>query len=95
MGKSRIVDIATAGLELPPDLLSGAARITLLGRELLKVVNHRCIVIYEPEQIILRISEGRLLIYGKKLAMSELNDEQMIVEGYVDSIAFEEENDED
>ena len=65
MGKSRIVDIATAGLELPPDLLSGAARITLLGRELLKVINHRGIVIYEPEQIILRISEGRLLIYGK------------------------------
>ena len=95
MVKSRIVDIATSGLELPPDLLSGAVRITLLGRELLKVVNHRGIVIYEPERIILRISDGRLLIRGTKLSMAELNDEQMIVEGCVDSIAFEEERDEE
>ena len=43
----------------------------------------------------MRISDGRLLIKGTKLSMAELNDEQMIVEGCVDSIAFEEEKDED
>ena len=94
MSKNKLATIATTGLELPPDLVCGAARITLLGREMLKVVNHRGIIIYEPQKIILRICDGRLLAFGHDLVMVELDDEQMVVEGHIDSIAFEEDADE-
>lgn len=90
MGKSRIIDIASAGLSLPPDLVSGAVRITLLGQELLKVVNHRGIVVYQPQQIILRVSGGRLIICGRDLTMAELDDEQLVAEGHIATLSFEE-----
>ena len=90
MGKSRIIDIASAGLSLPPDRVSGAVRITLLGQELLKVVNHRGIVVYQPQQIILRVSGGRLIICGRDLTMAELDDEQLVAEGHIAALSFEE-----
>lgn len=94
MGKSGIISTAAAGLDLPPDVVGGAVRLTMLGQQLVQVINHRGIVVYEPERIILRISDGRLQVKGDSLTLSELNDEQLTIEGHIVSLLFVEEDNE-
>lgn len=93
MSKSGIIGMAVAGLELPADLV-GAVRLTLIGQELLRVINHRGIIVYEPQRVILAISRGRLEICGVNLSLAELNNEQLTVEGQIQSILFKENDNE-
>lgn len=95
MSKGGIIGIAAAGLELPPDLVGGAVRLTLLGQELLQAINHQGIIVYEPIQIILRISGGRLQVEGNNLTLAELNNEQLTIEGNIKSLHFLEDDNED
>ncbi len=92
---SKILDMAAAGLELPPDIISGGARISLLGQEKIQVVNHRGIINYGQEQIILRLHNCRLKLIGSNFNLSELNDEQISIDGRIKQLIFEEESDED
>ncbi|NLF80771.1 MAG: sporulation protein YqfC [Clostridia bacterium] len=95
MARGGIINMAASGLELPPDLIGGAARLTLLGREQVSIINHRGIVAYAPERILLQLSDGRLEINGSGLNLSELNEEQLTIGGLIASLVFREEADEE
>lgn len=95
MARGGIINMAASGLELPPDLIGGAVRLTLLGREQVSVINHRGIVAYAPERIMLQLSEGRLEINGSDLSLTELNEEQLTIGGLINSLLFREDADEE
>jgi len=80
----------SAGLEIPADILQGASHLELIGREQLRVINHQGIAVYEPDRIMLRLTDGMLAVHGQGLVMTSLDDEQLVVEGKVDHINFAE-----
>lgn len=88
---SKILHKAAASLELPADIIGGAARISLLGQDKVKIGNHRGIIHYGKDQIVLRLAHCRLKICGAGLNLSELNDEQVKIEGHITKLLFEEE----
>lgn len=94
MGKGGLINMAASGLELPPDVVGGAVRLTLLGQERVSIINHRGIVAYAPERIVLQLSKGRLEISGSGLNLSVLNDEQLTIEGLISGLIFRESEDE-
>ena len=94
MGKNAIITTAAAGLELPPDLINGGVRLTLLGQEWLEIINHRGIIIYQSETITISLKHGRLILSGSNLSLAQLNEEQITIEGHIDSLSFQEDEDE-
>ena len=90
MAKNHFMQLAASGLELPEDILHSNARIDILGRSYLRILNHRGIMVYGSDRITVRLADSILNIGGTDLAISQLDDEQITVVGKIDSLIFEE-----
>ena len=57
-------------LELPGEIAADLLKITLLGDESLMAENHKGIMEYGQDKIILKSSQGMLVIIGQNLALT-------------------------
>lgn len=75
-------------LDIPGEA-AGLARVELTGRHEVRMSNHRGILAYGPEEII--VSGGRLLIKvrGKGLELRAMTAEELLITGTVLSVELE------
>lgn len=73
-------------LELPKDLFLGAPIFTLNGNGELRIENHRGILLYSEEQMVVRSSRFPIHVEGKRLRIESYTAESMIICGKIESI---------
>lgn len=75
--------------ELPKDIVLDLPRVTILGDLQLSIENHRGIILYSPERVVVAMSKGRILVAGKGLMIGVIHEEELTVAGLIDSLSFE------
>lgn len=93
--KRNLIELAAEALELPAEVALGAAKLTLIGRGQLGVVNHRGVSVYESGLIAFRTSEGLVRVEGQELMLSELNEEYLCIRGQIRALRWGEAADAD
>lgn len=74
--------------ELPKDLVMDIPRITLLGNLQITIENHRGILEYGPERIVIGVTTGQLTITGWDLAIGTVYPEEITISGRVAGLSF-------
>lgn len=76
-------------LEMPKDIILDLPRVIVLGDLQVTVENHRGVVRYSPEQVVVGMSKGRIQIAGDDLVIGVIHEEEITVTGLLDSITFQ------
>ena len=76
-------------LELPKDLMLGAAIVTATGRHEVLISNYKGILEYEDSFIKIQTKNCRILISGSHLAIDYYTNEEMKITGFLDTIQYE------
>ena len=76
-------------LELPREVISSDVKITLNGFDEILIENYKNILEYQDILIKVNTFEGAITIYGFNLKLEEMTDEDIKVNGKIDSIEFE------
>lgn len=78
-----------AELELPKDLMLGAAILTVTGRREVLISNYKGILEYEDSFIRVQTKNCRIRISGAHLAIDYYTNEEMKITGYIETIQYE------
>ncbi len=87
--KNQIREKMINNLELPKDLMLGAAILTVTGRREVLIENYKGILIYEDSFIKIQTKNCRILISGIHLSIDYYTNEEMKITGLIDSIQYE------
>ena len=89
MRKERINRINRA-LEIPEEITSSIPKITALGFNRVLIENYKSILEYQDFFVRISTSIGIININGFELKMQEMTSDDIVVEGKIDSLDFEE-----
>ena len=87
-----LLDDGARALELPPEVSGTGCRLELRGRRTLLIDNHRGVRECDAERITLRSNEGELTVRGRELQLAEMNAESLLIEGFINSLSWAEDN---
>lgn len=76
-------------LGLPGEVVRGLPLVTLTGNREVYVENHRGLLAYQPEQVLIKTGAGRLCIAGRGLCLRTMDREALLVCGQIDSLGFD------
>ncbi len=76
-------------LELPLDVSMDLPKVTIVGDLGVLVQNHRGLIQYSPEKIVIGVGKGQIAILGRSLQIEEVSKEDMIVRGTLGSVQME------
>ena len=76
-------------LELPREVTSSDIKLTLNGFDEILIENYKNILEYQDILIKINTFEGAITIYGFNLNLEQMTDEDIKVNGQIDSIEFE------
>lgn len=76
-------------LELPREVASSDIKLTLNGFDEILIENYKNILEYQDILIKVNTFEGAITIYGLNLKLEEMTDEDIKINGKIDSIEFE------
>ena len=77
-------------LEIPEEVVSDVPKVTTLGFNKLLIENYKNILEYQDIFIRINTSIGVINISGIDLKMEEMTVDDIIIEGRIDTIEFEE-----
>ncbi len=77
-------------LEIPEEVVSDVPKVTTLGFNKLLIENYKNILEYQDIFIRINTSIGVINISGIDLKMEEMTVDDIIIEGIIDTIEFEE-----
>ena len=89
MKKNRLIRLSKV-LEMPEEIISTVPKVTTLGFEKLLEENYKNILEYQDFFIRINTSIGIININGMGLKMGEMTTDDIVIEGKIDSIDFEE-----
>lgn len=75
-------------LDLPEDLFLGMSDISLCGNREIYISNHRGILSYGQEEIVILLKDYQFQIRGKSLSIFSYNKEELTIHGYIKSMEF-------
>ena len=75
-------------LDLPKDVVLNLPRISVVGDVQLLIENHRGLLEYDPDHVLVGMNEGRLLIRGRDLILGVVHADEMTITGQLTSIEF-------
>lgn len=75
-------------LDLPKDIFLGLPSISLSGNKELYISNHKGILHYGQEKIIILVMEYQIQIIGKELNIVSYTREDMTIQGYISLLEF-------
>ena len=90
MSGRRLLEKTAAALDLPPEVALDAVKLSVVGGNELRAANHRGILIYESERIVFRCRGGAVMVSGRGLRLTELNEEWLRISGQLFSILLPE-----
>ena len=76
-------------LEIPREVVSTDIKITINGFDEILIENYKNILEYQDILIKINTFEGAITIYGFNLKLDQLTDEDIKVNGKIDTIEFE------
>lgn len=77
------------GLELPKDLMLGAAIVTVTGQREVLITNYKGILEYEDSFIRVQTKNCRITVTGARLAIEYYTNEEMKITGFIHDIQYE------
>lgn len=75
-------------LDLPKDIFPGMPLLSMEGNQALCIMNHRGIVQYCPENIVIAAKSYHIRIIGRNLAISRFSSDLVEITGYMESLVF-------
>ncbi|MGI5838633.1 MAG: YabP family protein [Planctomycetes bacterium ADurb.Bin412] len=84
----RIKHSVARAFELPRDIMLDLPRLTIIGALQLCIENHRGIIEYTGETIRVNLSGQELSISGANLAIGSITEDEIIIEGSIESLRF-------
>lgn len=75
-------------LDLPQDLFLGLANLSLCGNRELYISNHRGILSYGQEEMLILVKDYQIQIKGKALCIISYSKEELTIQGYIRSVEF-------
>lgn len=79
-----------AVVDLPKDLVLNLPRITLVGDLQLVIENHRGIEDYDGIYVRVALERGSLVIKGENLTLRSIRTDEIVVDGSIKTLLFEE-----
>ena len=76
-------------LDIPEDLLCSASKLSVTAGRRALVENHRGVLEYGRERILVKLSRGRLAINGVELCLSAMNRGELLITGRIRSVEWE------
>lgn len=73
-------------LDMPNDIMLDMPKIIMIGNIQLYIENHRGIVSFSPEKVIIAVSLGKVEITGSSLVIRGIFSDEIMLEGKIDSI---------
>ncbi len=67
-------------------LLHKVPLVELAGRNRVLIENHMGVLAYSLEEIYVKVTYGKIVITGKNLHLLQLNGEQLVISGSIDTI---------
>ncbi len=74
----------------PREVTSNVPRITLTGCERVHIEQHKGLIAYSPEEIVLRTAVGLLRMTGQELRFSLYSAGEALIVGRIGSVGYEE-----
>ena len=75
-------------LDLPKDIFMGLPNISLCGNREVYISNHRGILSYGQEEMIILVKDYQVLFKGKNLMVVSYSKEELTIHGYISSMEF-------
>lgn len=88
-GKALASDLADR-LELPDEALSGAAKLTVTGGRRALIENHRGLLEYGTEHMVVNTDRGPLNLHGQELRVLAMNARELLIGGKLQMIEWSE-----
>jgi len=76
-------------LELPGDLVFDLPRITLIGTVEMTVENHRGLIEYSPERVVIGFGRGQITVKGLDLVIGRIVPDEVTLTGQISSVDLE------
>jgi len=76
-------------LALPEDALLGSAKLTVTGGRRVLVENHRGVLDYGSERVVISAGRSKLHINGTDLRLSAMNKQELLISGRIQSVEWE------
>lgn len=76
-------------LDIPEDLLHPASKLTVTAGRRVLVENHRGVLEYGRERILVKLARGRLSVEGSELRLVAMNREELLIAGRVRTVEWE------
>ncbi len=74
--------------DLPKDVVMDLPRMTLVGRMQLVVENHRGIVSFDSDLLVVGYSSGIIRVSGKQMQISSIDHEEILIMGKIGLVQF-------
>jgi len=75
-------------LDLPQDLFLGVPNISLSGNKEVYISNHRGILSYGKEEMLILAKEFQIHVKGKNLDIISYSKEDLTIQGYISAVEF-------
>ncbi len=76
-------------LDLPADVTLDLPKILIIGPLQMAIENHRGLVEYTPERLVVALSKGQMVVSGRSLIIGTITSEEITVLGEIESLRFE------
>lgn len=86
--RSSMLGILAQATDLPRELLPGMPLVELTGRERILVENHRGILEYGQERILIRVSFGMVDITGRCLRITRMGKDSLVAIGQITGLSL-------
>lgn len=83
-----LCDLA-ARLELPAEAVAGAVKMTVTAGKRVLIENHRGILEFDTERIIIRTERGKLILSGTALAIRCMDGRDLLISGNLQHAEWE------
>ena len=87
--KIHVMERTVEAMGLPIETESSILKVTLLGHRRALIENHKGVYAYTEKGITLTGPEGLVSVYGCNLEIRELDNERMLVDGYITGVTYE------
>ena len=89
MKKTKLPRDLSERLDLPPEAFPGSARLTVTAGRQALVENHRGILSYSEEEIVLGTGKGRISLIGDGLHLTAMNRSDVMILGTIRRMEWE------
>ena len=75
-------------LDLPQDIFLGLPNLSLCGNREVYISNHRGILSYKQDEVVVITKEYQIMIHGRNLSIALYSKDELIITGYIRAVEF-------